>query len=487
MKSIDCPLQTNARVLPDQPAVLCGAEILTYKELNRQVWLTADYLRELGVNPDDRVALFSPNSAAYLTTLYALWRLGAVPCLMSTRLPEEQLDEQIRQAGARYLITPLENILTSPAVRIKKINLTQTMEQIRPHRQETGRQVISFGLEAPASIIFTSGSQGAPKAVLHSFGNHFFSAKGANGHIPFDANHRWLLSLPLYHVGGLSIFFRVLLGKGGLVLPEPGEALSATIRRHQVTHLSLVATQLFRVLNRPDDVPALQTCRAILLGGSAIPESLIHLAVRCQLPVYTSYGLTEMASQVATSPLVRRAGDQEAAKILPYREVKLGEKKEIMVRGKTLFQGYVNGARLERPFDSDGWFATGDIGELAANNTLRVSGRKDNMFISGGENIRPEEIERFLCGMDAVEQAIVVPVRHEEFGFRPVAFIKERADLRVKKEDIILSLRSRLPKFMTPDAFYAWPTRIDENSIKISRDRLCKLLQDNNPDLTLLE
>jgi O-succinylbenzoic acid--CoA ligase len=487
MKSIDCPLQTNARVLPDQPAVLCGAEILTNKELNRRVWLTADYLRELGVSPGDRVALFSPNSAEYLTALYALWRLGAVPCLMSTRLPEERLDGQIRQAGARYLITPLENILTSPEVRAKKINLTQTMEQIRPLREEAERQVVSFGLEAPASVIFTSGSQGAPKAVLHSFGNHFFSAKGANGHIPFDTNHRWLLSLPLYHVGGLSIFFRALLGKGGIVLPEPGEMLSATIRRHRVTHLSMVATQLFRVLNRPDDIPALQTCRALLLGGSPIPESLISLAIAHQLPIYTSYGLTEMASQVATTPRIRRVEGAEAAKILPYREVKIGDKKEILVRGKTLFQGYVDGARLERPFGPDGWFATGDIGELGAGNTLRISGRKDNMFISGGENIRPEEIERFLCGMDAVEQAIVVPVRHEEFGFRPVAFIKERSDLRVKKEDIISSLRSRLPKFMTPDAFYAWPTQIDENSIKISRDRLRKLLQDNNPDLTLLE
>lgn len=483
MKTIDCPLQINARIMPDLPVLISGKTMMTYKSLNRKVWLITDYLQEIGIRPSERVAIFAPNSVAYISVLYALWRLGAVPCLMNTRLPEDELNDQLASIDARYLITPLANILTSQKVRIKKINLTQTIEQIRPAQDKNERQMVSFNIDAPASIIFTSGTLGSPKAALHSFGNHFFSAKGSNQHILFDSSHRWLLSLPLYHVGGLSILFRILLGKGGVVLPYAKDELCVTIRKHRVTHLSLVTTQLFRLLQKPEDSAALTKCQAILLGGSAIPESLINISIKYGLPIYTSYGSTEMSSQIATSRLIRQPGGNEKARILAYREIKISPKHEILARGKTLFQGYVMGSQLDQPFDKDGWFATGDIGQLDTEQNLRVTGRKDNMFISGGENIRPEEIERFLCQHESIEQAIVVPVAHNEFGFRPVAFIKERQQFTINKNTIVASLQNRLPKFMTPDIFYSWPTLSNDNSIKISRERLRQLVQDKNPDL----
>jgi o-succinylbenzoate---CoA ligase len=483
MKFIDCPLETIAQDMPNAPVIIQGNDTLTYDSLNSQVWQLTDYLHELGIRPSDRVAIVSPNNSGYLSVLYALWRLGAIGCLISPRLPEAQLAENLSRIHARYLITPLSNILTSAIIQVKKINLTQAMDQIRPHAKTHHRNLVSFDINQDATIIFTSGSCGNPKAVLHSFGNHFFSALGANDMIPFNTTHRWLLSLPLYHVGGLSILFRVLLGKGGIVLPQSDEDFSETILRHQVTHLSLVATQLFRILQNPKHIAAIHQCEAILLGGSAIPMNLIKTSIQHNLPIHVTYGLTEMSSQVATTCRIKHLDDVDSATILPSREVSIGEKNEIYARGKTLCKGYVVGNHVEQPFDNNGWFATGDIGRLDHQQHLTISGRKDNMFISGGENIRPEEIERSLCQLDAIEEAIVVPVPHAEFGFRPVAFIKERSPQTLRMNDIIATLQRRLPKFMTPDAFYAWPTKIEENSIKISRSRLRELVGQRHPDL----
>lgn len=486
MNSIDCPLQLNARILPDHDAIICGEKKYTYQQFNQAVWRIADYLKELGIQENDRVAILAPNSADYLIALYALWRLKTLPCLLSTRLPEETLNEQLHMIGCRYLITPIASVLESPKVQIKKINLTQAIDQRRADLKNIDKKIISFTLNQDATVIYTSGSSGTPKAALHTFGNHFFNAKGSNEQIPFAPEDRWMLSLPLYHVGGLAILFRVLLGKGSIIIPESGKETEQTIQEHGVTHLSLVSTQLFRLLNKGEG-ESLKTLKAILLGGGAVPATLIEKAVGHQLPLHLSYGLTEAASQVATSARISNAQQPEKARILNDRQVRISDHNEIHVKGKTLFKGYLTSNGLETPVDPEGWFATGDLGSITDEKFLTVTGRKDNMFISGGENIRPEEIERHLCRLDGVEQAVVIPIEHQEYGFRPIAFIKFRPETAIDKTEILNMLHRHLPKFMTPDKFYILPSSNDAGGIKISRLRLMKLLAEDNPALTPIQ
>ena len=124
------------------------------------------------------------------------------------------------------------------------------------------------------------------------------------------------------------------------------------------------------------------------------------------LPIHTSYGLTEMASQVTTTPPGASPGElRTAGRVLPGREVSISGGGEILVRGETLFAGYVDGEKVDRPLDADGWFHTGDLGDLDEDGYLRVLGRSDNLFISGGENIQPEEIEEALCSLEGVERS----------------------------------------------------------------------------------
>jgi O-succinylbenzoic acid--CoA ligase len=184
-----------------------------------------------------------------------------------------------------------------------------------------------------------------------------------------------------------------------------------------------------------------------------MPEDLVDEALARGLPVHTSYGLTEMASQVTTTaPGAAPEELRTAGRVLPHREVSVSEEGEILVRGETLFAGYVEGEKTGRPSGAGGWFRTGDLGRLDGAGRLRVLGRRDNLLISGGENVRPEEIEEALLRIPGVEEAVVVPVADPEFGARPVAFVR----LSEGMGDLARALEPVLPRFKIPKDFHEW-------------------------------
>jgi len=325
-------------------------------------------------------------------------------------------------------------------------------------------------LEQPATLIFTSGSSGEPKEALHSYGNHYWNAVASNRNIPVYPGDRWLLSLPLYHVAGIGIVFRCLVGGAAVAIPEPGQPLGHAIRQLGATHVSLVATQLHRLLDDKDGIAALAGLKAILLGGSAIPENLIRRACALGLPIHTSYGLTEMASQVTTT----RTGDPLDALLTSGRPladdtVAISEDGEILVRGKTLFQGYREGGTVAPPLTPDGWFATGDVGRVDAEGCITVIGRKDNLFIVGGENVQPEAIERALCRVEHVAEAVVVPISDDEFGCLPVAFVRNEAGAMLDADGLREYLAGELPHHAVPRHFFSWPEDGPSPEAKVNR------------------
>jgi O-succinylbenzoic acid--CoA ligase len=161
-----------------------------------------------------------------------------------------------------------------------------------------------------------------------------------------------------------------------------------------------------------------------------------------------------MASQVtATRPGASREELRTSGRPLAHREILVSDDGEILVRGKTLFAGYVKSDTMDRPLDAGGWFHTGDLGALDADGYLRIWGRKDNLFVSGGENVQPEEIEEVLCRLDGVEEAVVVPVPDAEFESRPVAFVRVADG---GPENLTRALEPALPRFKIPVAFYEW-------------------------------
>jgi O-succinylbenzoic acid--CoA ligase len=327
--------------------------------------------------------------------------------------------------------------------------------------------------DVPTTIIFTSGSTGTPKAAVQSYANHYFSAAASNSNLPVGPGDRWLLSLSLHHVAGLGVLFRCAAGGAAVVIPPPEESIEDAIVRTNVTHVSLVPTQLYRLLEREQGREALKKLNAILVGGGAIPEAMIREADRLSLPIFTTYGLTEMTSQVATTckgdPLDRLL---TSGKPLLPDTLRIDTDGEILLRGDTLFLGYLGAERLERPLTPDGWFRTGDLGRVDCQGYLSVIGRKDNMFVCGGENVHPEEIEQHLRRIPGLRSAVVVPVPDAEFGAIPICFVMMEKGFETDAATLAKALTEALPRHIIPRRFFPWPGEFEPGDMKLNRSIL---------------
>ncbi|MEK6565059.1 MAG: o-succinylbenzoate--CoA ligase [Candidatus Omnitrophota bacterium] len=463
---IQCPIKINAFRHGSRQAIISDNQTLTYRAFDYRIDSCAQKLRAIGVKERERVCILCAESPEYIILLFALWRLGAVACLLSQRLPPDALKRQIKNVRGKIILT--DNVKACKNLAPIIVSLESVVKKSAP---KTLSYAVGYRFNQPVTILSTSGSSAVPKAVQHSFANHYYSALGSNQNIPVAASSRWLLSVPLYHVSGLSILFRCFLKGAGVVFSR-NKDICSIIKRHRLTHVSFVAAQLQRALARKGGCGALKKLKALLVGGSAIPEQLIMEGRMKKLRLYLSYGLTEMSSQVATTVALNRKGASLKAKVLRYRKVCIAKDGEILVRGKTLFQGYVKKDALRPATGKDGWFHTGDIGSLGKGGFLTVKGRKDAMFISGGENIFPEEIEYFLRGCALVEDALVVAHPNQEYGFRPVAFIKTKKNKCLNPLALEKYLSKFLPKFKIPDAFYLLPKELASIGIKSNRSSL---------------
>ena len=443
--SFPCPLRLAALAAPTTAALVGASGITSYEELDRMVSAAALGLGEL--EPGSRVALQLPKDERYVALVLALIRAGHVACPISDRLPPRGVAQLLGTAACSGLISEDQELLQTAGSGLHRLAPEALLREGKQRAEPA-----DIPQERPATIIFTSGSTGAPKAAIHTFGNHYHSALGSNANIALRPGDRWLHSLPLYHVGGLSILFRCLLAVATVALPQPGTTPGESIAGLAATHVSLVSTQLSRLLRESVDLGGLQ---AVLMGGGPVPPSLVDEALARGLPLHTSYGLTEMSSQVTTTrPGASLEELRTAGRVLPNREVSVSEEGEILVRGETLFAGYAEGEKLDRPLDAEGWFHTRDLGELDEGGYLRVGGRMDNLFVSGGENVQPEEIEEALCRLEGVDEAVVVPVLDEEFGARPVAFVRAAGR---EPEELAQELEPLLPRFKIPIFFHPWP------------------------------
>ena len=390
----------------------------------------------VALEPGDVVALRGRHGAIAIAAPLTAWAMGLCTQLISARETTSSVDGMLARSGARLLLAYEEPGVWMPL----------PLGGSKRTKLETG------------TLLATSGTQRGPKLVYHRIEKHIESARAASEFLDLGAADRLLLSLPAWHVGGLSLIFRALVSGAVLCTPPPTMRLRDALARFRPTQVSLVATQLKRLLDDADAVEHLRACRTVLMGGAPTPEALRQEALDAGIPLAVGYGATETGAFVAASrdPEVVRAEDT-AGPALPGRTVEIDEAGRIVVGSPTLLEGYLEDGAVVSPLDADGRWPTGDVGSLDGD-VLLVRGRADRMFISGGENVQPEEIEEALLALDAVAEAVVVPVPDAEFGQRPVAFI---AGKDIDSATLDAALREELPGFKTPDVYYAMPERSD--------------------------
>jgi len=413
-----------------------------------------------GIGKSNKVAFLCGNSPEMAMAIYACWEIGAVAVPINTRFPLEKVHGVLDDTGcSAILIGEGIDFSDCPPVRSYPICGLLDMTITGPCILVPGK--LSLSGSGFSDIILTSGtSSQKPKAVLHTLQNHYWSAVGSNENIRFSEGDIWLADLPFYHISGFSLLARSIAGKGALGF-YPVKDINEAIGSLGITHISVVRQMLYQMIEDSGNMDLLKNLKAILAGGSSIPLWLIEEAVGAGLPIYKTYGMTEMSSQVTTTErLMPESSLDDYGKVLKYNKIKISPENEILVKGKTLFHGYFENKKIYRPFDRSGWFHTGDTGYLDSGGSLRVDKRKDSMFISGGENIFPSEIEEELLNIPGIEEAAVIPLSHKKYGHIPVAFIKAAAGKNMDSLHIKEYLSRSLENYKIPKYYLKWPYQL---------------------------
>lgn len=491
--SIECRLHRAAREYGNNTAVSHGNEHLSFRQLDELVSERAAELQQYAVGNQQWIALRITTSRQGIIDWLAVLRAGGLALPVTNRMPTASLHELLKEQGITLWLTepganPAPVPETTPAEAPKRAPVTEHANHPgtdspaatqRDHTVPTGHNsrsnthpaippqaCLAFTPHTPCAGVLTSGSTGQPRIVVLSYANIVRNAQGSQQLIPLTSEDNYLLSLPLNHVGGLAIIMRCLETGAKMILGGRAED-ALFLHEQRITHVSMVETQLRRLLEQSDDIK-LPELRCLLLGGGPVADSLLQRAHAHGLPCYLSYGMSEMASQVLTHD------PQGKAHILPYRELSLAADGEILVRGETLSLGYMHAGVLTPATEADGWLHTRDLGSWQGE-ALTIIGRKDNQFISGGENIQPESIERELRRHPLIREAVVVARPDANFGRRPVAFLDCNGEMP-PPEELKEWLRQRLTAFMIPDDFLALPR---QEGLKVQRSQLQRLAEQN--------
>jgi O-succinylbenzoic acid--CoA ligase len=391
---VEAWLSRAARRRPERAAV----DATPFAALDAAAAGVARALAADGVRPGERLAIALPPGEDFAVALHAAWKLGCPVVPMDPR------DPHAPTAGARHTISEL------------------------PRPSAAGAPLLAtHDLDAPAAILHTSGSTGTPKEVELSFGNLLWSALGSGVALGVDPAERWLCALPLHHVGGLSIVVRSAIYATTALVHErwdTGRVLEA-LRSEGVTLVSLVPTTLTRLLDGGlREPPALRT---VLLGGAPIAPALADRARAAGVAVTETYGLTEACSQVTTGgpPLF-------------CTRVRIAAGGEIVVSGPTVAGG--------------GELHTGDLGALDEHGHLRVTGRRSDTIVTGGENVAPAEVEAVLAEHPAVAEAAVHARPDPEWGEAVVATVVLRPGAAAGADELRAHAAARLAPYKVPKA-----------------------------------
>jgi o-succinylbenzoate---CoA ligase len=394
----------------DHPAIVALGQATTYAELHAEAERAARRLATRAVGEGARVATTLPAGPELAALLFGAARVGAALVPLDTRLAEAGRRAQLGAAAASVVV---DQPLDGPEE-----------DYARPGADS----------DRVLTVIFTSGTTGAPRPVELTVGNHLASARAARAALGTGPDDRWLSPLPVFHIGGLAVIVRCAIAGATALLHRrfDPEAVAAELAGGRASLASLVPTMLARL--RDAGLHSAPGLRAMLLGGGPVPDRLLEWARERGIRTRPSYGMTETCSQVAVAePWERAARPGEGA------ELRIGEEGEILVRGPMVAAAAVA---------PDGWLHTGDRGRIDERGLLHVEGRLKELIVSGGENVAPAEVERALLSHPAVEDAGVAGVSDPEWGEAIVAFVV-LAD-GASEHELIAHCRERLAPHKVP-------------------------------------
>ncbi len=448
-------------------AVIDGELRWTWRDLDQRADAVVRGLVAAGIGPGDRVALLAHPSAAAVAALHGIARLGAVAAPLPTNLTGPELAVVYDVIAPAVVVLGPGQTARTPVGGSPPIELETLVDtKLHPAAASTAAMAVEpvpvLDLDAPALIVLTSGTTGRPKAVVLSTRALVASAEAWLAALPEATG--WLLALGLSHVAGQGVVWRAALSGVPLVILERPDAAALAVALSAdpaPSHVSLVPTQLARLLDAVGDAPPPPSLRALLLGGGTIPLALVERAIAAGWPVAPTYGLTEAGSGVTALPSHDAAAHPTSAgRPLPGVEIAIAEPDlggvgEILVSTPARFTGYLDDPAASAAAITDaGWLRTGDLGSLDPAGRLTVLDRRTDRIVRGGENISPVEIEAVLLDHPAIADAGVVARRDATFGHVAVAAIVLRDEaVDPTDDDLVRHCRERLAGFKVPVAY----------------------------------
>ncbi|TDV49877.1 acyl-CoA synthetase (AMP-forming)/AMP-acid ligase II [Actinophytocola oryzae] len=465
-------VQSAADRFGDAEAVVDGDLRLTFTELVARVEVAAGAFASAGVAKGDRVAVWAPNSAEWIVAAFGLLTAGGVLVPINTRLRPAEAADVVVRSGAKAVLVRKDFLgmdFTGPP-GVPTIDLASGfLASGSPLvRESSGDDV--------CDIFFTSGTTGRPKGVLMTHAQTLRLYAEWCDLADLREGDRYLIANPFSHIFGYKAGCVASLIRGATILPVPVfdiDRVLDLVEHERVTMLPGPPTLYHSLLAARGDRD-LSSLRAAVTGSADIPVELIR-RVREELPfrsIMTGYGLTEAGTVTASRP-----GDsfEDIATTVGTAcdgvELRVAADGEVMVRGYTVMKGYLDDpAATAEVVDADGWLATGDLGTLDDAGRLRIVGRKKDMFIVGGFNAYPAEIENFLAEHPAVDQVAVVGVPDERLGQVGKAFVVPRGE--VTAEELIGWSRDRMAGFKVPRSVEFLEALPLNDSGKVRKDRL---------------
>ena len=459
----------------DAEAVVDGPLRLTFTQVVDRIRCAAGAFAEQGIETDDRVAIWAPNSAEWLIAAFGLLTAGAVLVPVNTRFKPEEAADIIGRSGAKAVLVQqgfLGQDYIAPA-GVPVIDLkSEFLSGGSPFQRDVSGDAIS-------DIIFTSGTTGRPKGARMNHRQTLRMYEEWATLADLREGDRYLMINPYFHTFGLKAGLVASFLRGATMLPvavfDVDRAVEL-IERERITMLPGPPTVYHSLLN-VGDKRKLATLRAGVTGAAEIPVELVR-RIHDELPfqsLMTGYGLTE-AGNVTLSLPGDSFEDVATTAGVPCEgiEVRIADDGEVLVRGYGVMQGYLDDpAATAEAVDADGWLHTGDLGSLTDAGRLRIVGRKRDMFIVGGFNAYPAEIEGFLLEHPAVAQAAVIGVPDERLGQVGKAFVVREDDAdAITGDELIAWSRDRMAGFKVP-RFVEFLDELPLNATgKVMKDKL---------------
>ncbi|WP_435135581.1 acyl-CoA synthetase [Actinacidiphila sp. bgisy144] len=454
----------RARKTPHRTALIHGEHHHSYADLHERTTRLAHALRAAGIRRGDRVAYLGPNHPAYLETLFATGILGAVFVPLNTRLAAAEIAYQLQDSGVRALLHASSLAGLVPAEVPWTVEIGPVYEDLlaaaatEPIDETVAQDELCL-------IMYTSGTTGRPKGAMLTHGNLTWNAVNVLVDHDLTADERALVSAPLFHTAGLNMLTLPVLLKGGAcVLVESFDpaATLALIERHQISFMFGVPTMFDLVARQSGWEQAdLSSLRLLTCGGAPVPAALIHTYQQRGLTFLQGYGMTEAAPGTLfldAEHAVSKAGSAGVPHFFSDvrvlgpggRPVPAGELGEVVVRGPHVGPGYWGLPEETAAALHDGWFHSGDAARVDADGYVTIADRIKDMYISGGENVYPAEVEDALLALPGVAECAVIGVADERWGESGRAFVVPAQGAAPAPRELLAALDGRLARYKIP-------------------------------------